>query len=99
MTPAIGLYRASVAFSFAHSTLLAGYGRIVGYSETGPASLGWTGEQFPSTARFPTDRLAPHPTSRRPSRFGDSRINHFSTLVGSRLLVHAVPSTGATVSM
>jgi hypothetical protein len=38
MTPAMGLYRASVAFSFSHSTSLAGYGRIVGYSETGPAS-------------------------------------------------------------
>ena len=38
MTPAIGLWRASVAFSFAHSTLLAGYGRIAGYSETEPAN-------------------------------------------------------------
>lgn len=34
MTPAIGFYRAPVAFSFAHSTLLAGYRRIVGYLET-----------------------------------------------------------------
>jgi hypothetical protein len=32
VTPGIGFYRASVAFSFAHSTLLAGYGGIVGYS-------------------------------------------------------------------
>lgn len=32
MTPAIGFYRARVAFSFAHSTLLAGYGRIIGNS-------------------------------------------------------------------
>jgi len=29
VTPAIGFYRARVAFSFAHSILLAGYGRIV----------------------------------------------------------------------
>jgi hypothetical protein len=38
VTPGIGFYRARVAFSFAHSILLAGYGRIVGCSETDPAN-------------------------------------------------------------
>jgi hypothetical protein len=38
VTRAIGFYRARVEFSFAHSILLAGYGRIVGYSETAPAN-------------------------------------------------------------
>jgi hypothetical protein len=40
VTPAIGIYRASVAFSFAHSTLVAGYGRMVGYSGTDPINRG-----------------------------------------------------------